>query len=92
MTYNILVQANTATGYRCREIASRIQPGSSSDVSVETNIVTVDLPGAHQVEGSTAENGENSGFLACNGKFQERWPVASGKNRVSGESGKAMKP
>jgi len=25
-------------------------------------------------------------------EFQERWTVASGKNRVSGESGKAMKP
>ena len=29
---------------------------------------------------------------AWNGEFQERWTVASGKNRVSGESGKAMKP
>ena len=27
-----------------------------------------------------------------NGDFQERWTDASAKNRVSGESGKAMKP
>jgi hypothetical protein len=29
---------------------------------------------------------------ARNSANQERWTVASGKNRVSGESGKAMKP
>ena len=29
---------------------------------------------------------------AWNGKFQERWTVASGKNKVRGESGKATKP
>ncbi len=27
-----------------------------------------------------------------NGEFQERWTVVKGKNRVSGESGRAMKP
>ncbi|MDF1486388.1 hypothetical protein PY257_14580 [Ramlibacter sp. H39-3-26] len=29
---------------------------------------------------------------AWNGEFQERWTLASGRNKVSGESGKAMKP
>ena len=29
---------------------------------------------------------------ARNGEFQERWTVASGRNRVSGESGRAMNP
>ena len=32
------------------------------------------------------------GSSGARGAFQERWTVASGKNRLSGESGKTMKP
>ena len=34
----------------------------------------------------------SAGLFEGGGKFQEGWTVASGKNRVSGKSGKAMKP